>query len=196
MGHRLIVNHYCSGGPELERYCVSDPNHAIEQELFSLVRRTMAAQAVVGGHELERSSYGILSLLADRGPQRLGSIATTFRLDPSTITRQVQAVVRLGLAEKQTDPVDRRATLLSLTPAGRAAVARDQAHRRRLFAAVMEQWTPEEREELRRSLARLNQTMDSWIERSQDRTGSPAGAAEVNAPRSPATAEHVPDATR
>ena len=77
-----------------------DNNELIEHELFKLLRRTNAihVQTSSGEVELERSAYGILCLIADEGPQRLGSIAHAFRLDPSTITRQVQAVERLGLA--------------------------------------------------------------------------------------------------
>ena len=94
-----------------------DNNDQIEHQLFKLLRRTNAihVQTSSGEIELERSAYAILCLLADDGPQRLGSIATAFRLDPSTITRQVQAVERLGLAAKSSDPADRRAALLHLT---------------------------------------------------------------------------------
>ena len=41
--------------------------------------------------DLDRSAYGIMCRVADEGPQRLGSFASAFGLDPSTITRQVQA---------------------------------------------------------------------------------------------------------
>ena len=91
---------------------MAEHNDEIEQQLFTLLRRSQAIHVTTrsGETELDRSTYGILCLVADEGPQRLGAIATRFRLDPSTITRQVQAVVRLGLAEKAVDPADRRAT--------------------------------------------------------------------------------------
>ena len=67
-------------------------NDDIEHQLFKLLRRTNAihVQTSSGEIELERSAYAILCLIADDGPQRLGSIATAFRLDPSTITRQLR----------------------------------------------------------------------------------------------------------
>lgn len=142
-------------------------NDLIEHQLFTLLRRTQAihVQTSSGEFELERSSYGILCLVADEGPQRLGAIAAAFRLDPSTITRQVQAVVRLGLADKTIDPSDRRASLLSLTDTGLEAVTEARAHRRRMLDAILSEWTPEERESFLRALTRFNRTIDDWIAR-------------------------------
>lgn len=149
---------------------VDNANDDIEQQLFTLLRRTQAIHigTASGEVELERSSYGILRLLADDGPQRLGAIALAFRLDPSTITRQVQTVVRLGLAEKSVDPSDRRASVLTLTEQGAHAVAEVRNHRRQMLDALLAQWSPEERAEFQRSLQRFNQTVDEWIERGED----------------------------
>ncbi|MDT0203288.1 MarR family transcriptional regulator [Nocardioides sp. AE5] len=145
-------------------------NDQIEQQLFKMLRRTQAihVRTASGDVELERSSYGILCLLSDDGPQRLGSIANAFRLDPSTITRQVQAVVRLGLAEKHVDERDRRATVLSLTDQGAEAVAEARAHRRQMLDALLHEWTKAQRTEFLASLTRFNETVDSWIEREDD----------------------------
>ncbi|QIX27337.1 MarR family transcriptional regulator [Nocardioides sp. JQ2195] len=145
---------------------MDNQNDVIEQQLFTLLRRTQAIHigTASGDVELERSSYGILCLLADEGPQRLGAIAQTFRLDPSTITRQVQTVVRLGLAEKSVDENDRRASLLELTELGAAAVAEARDHRREMLDRLLAAWTPDERAEFLRSLQRFNATVEKWIE--------------------------------
>ena len=110
---------------------MGNANDEIEQQLLRLLRRTQAihVRTSSGDVVLERSSYGILCLILDEGPQRLGTIAQTFTLDPSTITRQVQAVVNAGLAEKAVDPSDRRATLLSLTEEGRVAIEEARNYR-------------------------------------------------------------------
>ena len=144
-----------------------DNNDQIEHQLFKLLRRTNAihVQTSSGEIELERSAYAILCLIADDGPQRLGSIATAFRLDPSTITRQVQAVERLGLAAKSSDPADRRAALLHLTDTGRDAIGTARAHRRRMLDAILADWSEDERSEFLKALQRFNDTMDDWIVR-------------------------------
>lgn len=158
---------------------MTNPNHEIEQQLFTMFRRTNAIHVSTshGDYELERSSYGILCLLADEGPQRLGAIATAFNLDPSTITRQVQAVERLGLATRSADPSDRRAALLDLTEAGREAVHQARAHRRLMLDRLLEDWSDQEREEFLRALRRFNATVTGWIEQGGTPQLPGAGAA-------------------
>ena len=143
---------------------MQNPNDSIEQQLFRLLRRTNAIHVTTrtGEIELERSSYGILCLLADEGPQRLGSIASAFRLDPSTVTRQVQTVVNLGMAEKATDKADRRATVLSLTDFGLETVKLARDHRRRMLDEILSDWSLDEREGFARALGRFNATIDGW----------------------------------
>jgi DNA-binding MarR family transcriptional regulator len=45
-------------------------------------------------------------------------------MDPTTLTANVKPLARAGLIEVQTDPRDRRARRLALTPAGHEALAR------------------------------------------------------------------------
>lgn len=151
-------------------------NNEIEQQLFTLLRRTFAIHVSTssGEYELDRSAYGILCLVADHGPQRLGQIAHAHNLDPSTITRQVQSVVQLGLAQKGTDPADRRATLLSLTPEGEEAVDIARTHRRQMLDRLLADWSQDEREELHRALRRFNDSVTAWIDE-EERRGSSEG---------------------
>ena len=44
-------------------------------------------------------------------------------LDPSTVSRAVAALVAHGLVERRADQADKRASLLAITDAGRAALA-------------------------------------------------------------------------
>lgn len=151
-----------------------NPSDEIEQQLLRLLRRTQAIHVRTSSGDvlLERSSYGILCLILDEGPQRLGTIAQTFTLDPSTITRQVQAVVNLGLAEKAVDPKDRRATLLSLTDEGRAAIEEARGYRRERLKLVLESWSEEEREEFAVNLRRFNSTVEEWMAQQPPRSGA------------------------
>src|SRR3954470_1126107 len=95
-------------------------NQQIEQQMTVLLRRVQRIHLSTSDDvNLERSAYGIMSKLADEGPQRLGALANAFGLDPSTITRQVQALEEIGLASRTTDPSDRRASILDLTETAR-----------------------------------------------------------------------------
>lgn len=140
---------------------------AIEQQLTVLLRRVrrIHVSTSAGDFDLERSAYGILCRLADEGPQRLGSFATAFGLDPSTITRQVQALERAGLAGRSTDSADRRASILDLTDEGRDVLERTRGHRRQAFAEALADWSERDRSELARLLAKLNATVDDFLAR-------------------------------
>lgn len=141
------------------------PDDDIEQQLLRLTRRTQAIHVRTSRIDimLERSSYAILCLILDEGPQRLGTIATAFTLDPSTITRQVQAVERAGLAVKTVDPSDRRASLLSLTDQGREAIEHARAHRREVLGKVVKDWSAEDRAAFARLLQLFNDSVEAWI---------------------------------
>jgi DNA-binding MarR family transcriptional regulator len=143
-------------------------NQKIEQQMTMLLRRVqnIHLSTSAGDMHLERSAYGILCQLADEGPQRLGALATAFGLDPSTITRQVKALEDAGLAARETDPSDRRASILDLTPEGREALDTTRTHRRgRLFEA-MSDWSLEERTEFGRLLERFNHAVDRFSQES------------------------------
>lgn len=136
----------------------------IEQQVTRLLRRSQRIHLSTGEGEvyLERSAYGILCLLADEGPRRLGALATTFGLDPSTITRQVRALEDAGLAARTSDASDRRASILDLTPEGRDVLDRTRAHRRERLKDAMHDWSDEERVEFGRLLAKFNIAVDHF----------------------------------
>jgi DNA-binding MarR family transcriptional regulator len=74
----------------------------------------------------------------------LKDLATHNALDPSTVSRAVAALVRLGLVQRSADPTDGRATFLALTPRG--AQALDETHRwyDDLLAEALRDWSPAE----------------------------------------------------
>lgn len=113
----------------------------IERELTRLIRRALRFRVDdVRGHHLERPSYSILAKIYDDGPQRFGVLAWAFGLDPSTITRQVQALEQDGLVRRAMDPADRRAYLLELTDEGRTTLELVRGERRRVLRSLLETW--------------------------------------------------------
>jgi len=141
-------------------------NLQIEQQLTILLRRVQRIHisTASGEMDIDRSAYGILCRLADDGPQRLGALATAFGLDPSTITRQVQAMEKADLVERRADEQDRRASILDLTREGRAVLEHTRAYRRKRIDAVFSDWEDVDREELARLLTRLNESIASLVE--------------------------------
>ena len=146
---------------------MDEANRQIEQQMTVLLRRVQRIHisTSAGDVDLERSSYGILARLVDDGPQRLGALATAFGLDPSTITRQVQSLEKLGLAVRRTDPADRRASILELTDEGREVLERTREHRRNRLFAVLSDWADQDRQEFGRLLKKFNEALDTLLER-------------------------------
>jgi DNA-binding MarR family transcriptional regulator len=145
---------------------VATPNEQIEQQLTVLLRRVQRIHLSTsdGDVNLERSAYGIMCSLADDGPQRLGALAATFGLDPSTITRQVQALEELGMATRRTDPADRRASILDLSDAGREALELTRSHRRSRLQQALSDWPEEDLAGFARLLQEFNVSLDRLLE--------------------------------
>jgi len=141
-------------------------NKQIEQQMTVLLRRVQRIHLSTSDGEmnLERSAYGIMCKLADEGPQRLGALATTFGLDPSTITRQVQALEEVGLASRRTDPSDRRASILDLSPTGREVLDQTRSHRRQRLQQALSDWPDADLKDFARLLAEFNVSLDKLID--------------------------------
>ena len=89
---------------------------------------------VIGAHALTRvasletrneapaAQWRTLSLLRDHGPQRIGDLAALSRVTQPGMTRLVAQMAEAGLLERTADDSDSRATLVSATPAGLAAL--------------------------------------------------------------------------
>jgi len=138
----------------------------IEQQLTILLRRNQRIHLITQGGEvdLDRSAYGIMCRLADEGPQRLGALAHTFGLDPSTITRQVQSLEGGGFARRRADPTDRRASILELTGVGEEVLEATREHRRAWLRAALGDWSDADQEEFGRLLERFNASLDALVQ--------------------------------
>lgn len=134
----------------------------IEQQLTILLRRTQRIHLATaqGDVEVDRSGYGIMCRLLDEGPQRLGALAHSFGLDPSTITRQVQSLEQSGWVARQSDPSDRRASLLEVTPEGRVVLHTTRERRKQWLREALDDWPASDVEEFGRLLEQFNLSID------------------------------------
>ena len=74
----------------------------------------------------------LLALVEELGPVRISALAAADHCSQPTMSTQLQRLEAEGWAERVVDPADARASLISLTPAGRAAI--DRARQARLKA--------------------------------------------------------------
>jgi DNA-binding MarR family transcriptional regulator len=111
---------------------------AFSAEFIRLMRARQRALAAAKDNVRWAASV-IISCVAN-GPLRASALAENVQSDPSTISRQVAALVREGLLERRADPVDGRASLLVTTPKGDAAHREQIGMRTRHFARMLADW--------------------------------------------------------
>ena len=89
-------------------------------ELFWSVARTLRHRHKDALDPLHVSpSHGrALAVLLRHGPMRPGALAEHLRIAPRSATEVVDDLQQRGLVQREPDPADRRATLLTLTAAG------------------------------------------------------------------------------
>ncbi|MEV6739665.1 MarR family transcriptional regulator [Streptomyces sp. NPDC051104] len=101
--------------------------------------------------------FRMLVVLSTRGPTKLVTLADLLQVAPSTAMRMVDRLIAAGPADRQTNPADRRETLLGLTEEGRRTVEDVTARRRAEIAAIVERLAPERRAALVEALAAFNE---------------------------------------
>jgi DNA-binding MarR family transcriptional regulator len=89
--------------------------------------------------ELTYQQYNVLRLIDTRGPQPQAEVARWLLVTAPVVTRLASTLADAGLVLRGTDPNDRRAVVLELTPVGRR---RARAMRRDLLEAARELLEP------------------------------------------------------
>jgi len=103
----------------------------------------------------------VLRRLEAEGPQSTGELAKAEKVRPQSMSQTLAELESLGLILRQQDGRDLRRTIINITTAGAAALARERALREGWLAmALAEHLTEDERELLARAvvlLARLSE---------------------------------------
>jgi len=131
--------------------------HELQAQIIAF-KRTL--HLIRTGSALHRSTTAagvpILGILRRMGPQRTTALAGESGLDPSTVSRQVDGLVRSGHVAKVPDPADGRAMLCRLTDHGEAEL---QAHLQAIGATLqglLDGWSSADIASLATLLGRLN----------------------------------------
>jgi DNA-binding MarR family transcriptional regulator len=85
-----------------------------------------------------------LSVLVFAGPKRIGELARIEEVEPPTMTRLVDGLVRDGLAVRETDPDDARAVRVRATATGGRTHRRGRARRVETLMASLAGLSPAE----------------------------------------------------
>jgi DNA-binding MarR family transcriptional regulator len=112
---------------------------------------------------MDRAVYVLLDRLSD-GPRSAAHLGAELHLDQSTVSRQLAALVRQGLARRARDPGGGRAGVIELTDDGRRAHVAERASRADRIERVLHAWDERDRRDLARLVTRLNDSIDSRID--------------------------------
>lgn len=80
------------------------------------------AERSLGKADVGLSEFATLEILLHKGPRPVNEIGRTIHLTSGSITSAVDRLEKRGLVARGTDPGDRRARIVRLTPAGEALI--------------------------------------------------------------------------
>ena len=126
------MNRYGSGEHAVDTAAV-DAVLTASRSLIAVATRSLGAAA----EETTIAQYRALVVLASRGPQRMVDLAAALGVAPSTAGRMCDRLVRKRLIRRHRARSDRRAVLVSVTPAGRQVVDQATARRRALIEEIL-----------------------------------------------------------
>jgi DNA-binding MarR family transcriptional regulator len=102
---------------------------------------------------VETAAYHCLFRL-NEAPARSGELAEALFSDPSTISRHVAHLVKLGYVRREADPSDGRATILVVTESGAERVAELKTRRSTELVKMLADWDDSDLDTLTRLLGR------------------------------------------
>lgn len=138
----------------------------LEQEVGVLIRRVkrvIGERARAVHPDLQPASYLMLTYLASEGPQRSSVLSERFNVDKGAISRQVQHLCELGLLDREPDPVDGRAALVSASADAVRRMESVDRDRRRWLEDQLVDWTEGDLHGFVSGLARYNSALDQQV---------------------------------
>ena len=121
------------------------------------VKRAMLADA---DPTLSWTDAWLLGRITDTGPVRLSQLADWQEVDRSTMTTQVRRLENLGLVDRDTDPRDGRAVLVSATRTGAARHRRTKQTARALYEELLADWSEDDLRAAAQVARRLIETFE------------------------------------
>ncbi|MGX6602252.1 MarR family winged helix-turn-helix transcriptional regulator [Micromonosporaceae bacterium Da 78-11] len=117
----------------------------LADEVIRFVRLGARAKSMLRTGDLgaEFSALMLLLPLRSMGPMRVTDLAELKQADPSTISRQVGQLVKAGLARREADPVDGRASRLAVTETGLIVCQKVHDARLALLSEALSDWPAE-----------------------------------------------------
>jgi DNA-binding MarR family transcriptional regulator len=130
----------------------------MEQLVSALQWMVRAAQRGMS-NRFDTVRFGILDILHQQMPLPLGELAAELDVNPSSISRTIQALEKEGLVTVTANPNDGRSSFAALTDSGMHEWQRFHTAGLAVTAQVLQHWSDRDIEDLTRLLNRL---VEDW----------------------------------
>jgi len=140
-------------------------SHVIER----LVR---GLRASVGSEQLSPAAASALNRLESDGPLGVTRLARAEHVSQPAMTQLVERLVTEGLVERRSLETDRRSVLVSLTDAGRAAIADRRRRRTERLEHDLDQLPPADRAAIAAAIPALERLVEAETARAATETTS------------------------
>jgi len=128
--------------------------------LIRRVKRVIGERARAVHPDLQPASYLMLMYLAEEGALRSSVLSDRFNVDKGAISRQVQHLVDLGLLDREPDPDDGRAMLISASPDAVRRLRGVDRDRRHWLEGQLSEWSETDLHDFVAGLSRYNRALD------------------------------------
>ncbi|MFD5034346.1 MarR family winged helix-turn-helix transcriptional regulator [Streptomyces sp. NPDC058220] len=145
--------------------------------LVAVSTRSLAAVA----DRVTLPQFRLLMVLATHGDAKLVELAERLGVNPSTAMRMLDRLIAAGLATRQSNPDNRRETMLRLTPEGDRLVEDVSAARHREISEIVERLTPEQRSALVGALTAFTEAGGEPVVPDDDSEPYPLGWSDTHA---------------
>jgi DNA-binding MarR family transcriptional regulator len=124
------------------------------------ITRTSRRLRQEAGTGLSPTLTSALATIDRHGPLTPSELASRERVQRPTATRLVARLEELGVLQRAADPADRRSSLLSVTPEGRALLEEMRGRKTAYLAHRIQRLDAEERASLDRAAAILERLLE------------------------------------
>jgi DNA-binding MarR family transcriptional regulator len=137
---------------------MAERNHIeIRDGLRSLyVRSRRTLDRILAPYGSSAARLSLMTYIAKNGGVRSAEIIKAFTLAPRTVTEAIDALETAGHVQRRSDPVDGRAKVISLTPAGAKLFRKLEPLWERFAEELLDALSGEERRQFATLLGKLN----------------------------------------
>ena len=114
-----------------------NPRETVANDLLRSAARLSRWASRLAAFDVSYAQARLLALLDELGPARVSGLAEADHCSQPTMTTALQRLESQGWVQRVPDPVDARASLLSLTPAGRDTLEQIRAARAAVLSPTL-----------------------------------------------------------